>query len=385
MTDYTALIEYAETDTQREALQACVNAETKKQAAIDLGIDIRGLQRMIKRVEMKAASRGFAPEHDMTQTAAAGYVVKGTSTLYDADGNPKIQWVKTSKEGILAESLANVLDDFKYKPAPKVKAPKKGQDSDLATLYTLTDYHLGMYAWKAETGDDWDTDIAAKVMVNAINDMVAKAPNSELGILNIQGDFLHWDGLDAVTPASGHVLDADTRFDRMIELAIDLNTWAIEALLAKHKKVRVIICEGNHDLAGSAWLRKTIKKLMAKNERVTVDDTPFPYYAYLHGEIMLGFHHGHKKANAALPALFSADPRYRSMWGAATYTYIHTGHYHHTEVKENEGAIVERHQTLSGRDAYAARGGFISQRGAVAITYHKTMGEVERVRVLPRD
>ncbi len=387
MTDYNALIEYAETDTQRAALRACSDAETKKEAASALGIDLRGLQRTVKRVERKAASRGFAPQHDMTQTAADGYIVKGTSTLYDADGSPKIQWVKTSKEGQVAESLANVLEDFKYKPAPKVKKPSKTLDSDLASLYTLTDYHLGMYAWKAETGDDWDTDIAARVMINAINDMVAKTPNSELGILNIQGDFLHWDGLDAVTPASGHILDADTRFDRMIELAIDLNAWAIEALLAKHKHVRVIICEGNHDLAGSAWLRKTIKKLMAKNDRVTVDDTPLPYYAYLHGEIMLGFHHGHKKANKALPMLFSSEPRYRSMWGAANYTYIHTGHYHHKEVDshENGGAIVERHQTLSGRDAYAARGGFISQRGAVVITYHKTMGEVERVRVLPRE
>tara|TARA_R110000803_G_scaffold174214_1_gene236824 strand:- start:205 stop:1371 length:1167 start_codon:yes stop_codon:yes gene_type:complete len=387
MSNYLVLLEYAETETQIDTVQACIDAKSNRQAAVDLGIDLRGLQRTIKRVERNAAKRGYSPDHDMNKSAPEGYIVKGTSTLYDDEGNTKIQWVKTSNEGRVAENLANILEDYKYKPAPKVPKPTSKQNSDLATLYTITDFHLGMYAYKQETGDDWDTKIAAKVMVNAIKDMVHKSPDSELGILNIQGDFLHWDGLDAVTPASGHILDADTRFDRMIELAIDLNAWAIEELLAKHKNVRVIICEGNHDLAGSAWLRKTIKKLMSDNPRVTVDDTAMPYYAYLHGEIMLGFHHGHKKANKALPLLFSSEPRYRAMWGAATYAYIHTGHYHHKEVDshENGGAIVERHQTLSGRDAYAARGGFISQRGAVAITYHKIMGEVERVRVLPRD
>jgi hypothetical protein len=384
MSSYKDLMPFAETDSQVRVLDALSKGGTKTKVASDLGMNLRSLQRMVKRVVASAAKRGYAPDHDMTQTTAEGYLVKGTSTLYDADGSIKIQWVKTSKEGLLAESLANVLDDFTYKPAPKVKAPTKTLDEDLLTLYTLTDYHLGMYSWAEETGDQWDTSIAASVMFNAVNDMADRSPNAEVGVLNLQGDFLHWDGLDAVTPASGHVLDADTRFDRMIELAIDLSVWSVEALLKKHAKVHVIICEGNHDLAGSAWLRKTLKKILDKNDRVTVDDTAFPYYAYLHGKIMLGFHHGHKKAIAALPALFSAEPRYREMWGAASYTYIHTGHYHHEEVKENGGAIVERHQTLSGRDAYAARGGFISQRGAVAITYHKTMGEIARVRVLPR-
>jgi hypothetical protein len=39
---------------------------------------------------------------------------------------------------------------------------------------------------------------------------------------------------------------------------------------------------------------------------------------------------------------------------------------------------------LSGRDAYAARGGWISRRGAKVITYDKTDGEIARVTVRPR-
>ena len=101
---------------------------------------------------------------------------------------------------------------------------------------------------------------------------------------------------------------------------------------------------------------------------------------------MLAFHHGHKVKNKALPELFAAEPRYRGMWGQARYTYIHTGHYHHQEQDTSEagGAIVERHPTLAARDAYAARGGYVADRKAHAITYHKTEGEIMRVSVPPR-
>lgn len=381
---YEKYLPYA-TPRQREIFDSVQQHGTNKAAAEALGINPSCVTVALQTMESRALSRGFDAANGLTDPS-----IYATSTL--VKGGPEdpyqLKWIKakTDKEQ-REDQVLHVLESFAYTPAPPIEPPKTAALPELATLYTITDFHLGMYAWKQETGDDWDTNIAGKVMLNAVRDMAAKSPDSEVGILNIQGDFLHWDGLDAVTPSSGHILDADTRFDRMIELAIDLNVWAIEELLKKHNTVEVIICEGNHDLAGSAWLRKTLKKIMANNDRVNIDDTPVPFYAYLHGDIMLGFHHGHKRPNKSLPMLFSSEPRYREMWGASTYTYIHTGHYHHkeTDSHENGGAIVERHQTLAGRDAYAARGGWISQRSAQAITYHKTMGEVERVRVLPRE
>lgn len=147
----------------------------------------------------------------------------------------------------------------------------------------------------------------------------------------------------------------------------------------------MIICEGNHDLVSSLWIRKAVSKIFRDNDRIEVDQTEFPFYAYLHGDIMLGFHHGHKVKNRSLPALFASEPRYRHMWGSAKYTYIHTGHYHHSEqdMAEGGGAIVERHPTLSSRDAYSARGGYTSWRAAHAITYHNKTGECLRVTVTP--
>ena len=98
---------------------------------------------------------------------------------------------------------------------------------------------------------------------------------------------------------------------------------------------------------------------------------------------MLGFHHGHKVKMGSLQKIFSSEPRFREMWGKAKQCYIHTGHMHHERVVEDAGAIVEQHPTLAGRDAYSARLGHVSLRGAKVITYHAVHGEIHRTTVRP--
>lgn len=387
--EYTKLLEFIRdsdslifTGREIECLEVYCEAGSHKKAGKFLNIDPRNVSQNIIRAKRKAADLGYAPGH-YEHGVAPGRTMGKVTIQRNADGEVERVWERQSPIENAARMICDVLETVTYKPAPPIPPPRKKLNEDLLSFYTITDYHLGMYAWADETGDDWDTEIASQVLIAAIQEMVRNTPNSKTAILNIQGDFLHWDGLDAVTPTSNHILDADTRFDRMIELSIDLTIWAVEYLLRHHQNVHVIVCEGNHDLAGSAWLRKTIKKMYSKNKRVTVDDTSFPFYAYLFGETMIGVHHGHKVKNQALPALFASEPRYRDMWGKATYTYIHTGHYHHEQLDEGAGAIVERHPTLAARDAYAARGGYVSRRGAKVIAYHKTKGEVHRSTIRP--
>lgn len=50
---------------------------------------------------------------------------------------------------------------------------------------------------------------------------------------------------------------------------------------------------------------------------------------------------------------------------------------------EVPGITVHQHPTLAAKDAYAARGGWLSMRQATAITYHSTFGEVARNTVTP--
>jgi len=378
------------TETQWKYYTAVEEYGSHRKAAAALGVSRSAIQQAVQALSARAAKRGYAPEHDLTHTTAETQRLKGTSTLYKGtEGDPyALQWVKTDidREAAQNATLAAIEAACEgIKPAKPVPAPKQA-DKDLATLYTITDFHLGMYAWGQETGGDWDIKIAEQVLINAIGEMADSSPDAETGVFCQLGDFLHWDGLDAVTPANKNILEADTRYDMLAELAISLCISAIDLLLRKHKRVVVFICEGNHDLAGSVWLRKSVKRHYANEKRVEVDDTSFPFYAYLHGETLLGFHHGHKVKNKSLPGLFASEPRYRPLWGAATRTYIHTGHYHRTEQDKSEdgGAVVERHNTLAARDAYATRGGWVSNRSAQAITYHAKRGEISRTVVQPR-
>jgi hypothetical protein len=145
--------------------------------------------------------------------------------------------------------------------------------------------------------------------------------------------------------------------------------------------VHLLIIEGNHDEASSIWLRKMFEALYENEPRLTVNDSELPYYVYQHGNVMLAFHHGHKLKNEQLPMLFAAQ--FPQMWGQTTKRYCHTGHRHHLDEKEYSGMTVTQHPTLSARDAYAARGGWIAERAAMAITYHCRAGQYGRVFVSP--
>jgi hypothetical protein len=381
------LLEFCSTEKQVAVIRLCmVEGFSQRSAAKALGYTRDSVKHHLKAVKEKAARRGYSPDHDWHHAVPDGQKVKGVSTFYNEDGQPVRQWVKSQTDEkrqfeILVERIEAAQEGL---PRFKPLAAPKTTDDDLLSLLTITDFHLGMYAYEAETGDDWDMRIARDVFLNSINDMIKASPKSGVGMLCQLGDFLHWDGILSVTPQSGHILDADTRYGKLVEMAMSVMTEAVRMMLKHFDKVVVISAEGNHDISGSIWLRKHIKHLFANEPRLEVIDNDFPYYAYLHGETMLGFHHGHKVKLANLHKLFASEPRFREMWGQSSSTYIHTGHYHHERVVEDGGAIAEMHPTLSGRDAYAARGGWVSRRGAKVITYHKTDGEVGRITVRPR-
>jgi len=312
-----------------------------------------------------------------------GHIVKGLSTLVDESGKIRAQWVKTSRnEERLQEAIKGSLEAAarSAKPLKRIKAPRSAL-SDLLTMYTITDYHMGMLAWGRETGVPWDLAIAERVLMEVLGAMIDAAPASEVGMLNQLGDFLHFDSLKALTPEHGHLLDADSRYQKVVEVTARVLIWAVRRMLEKHKHVHVGMREGNHDMAGSIWLRVLFAQVFKDNPRVTVEQSPRPYVIYEWGNTLLGFHHGHLSKNEKLPMLFAA--LYREAWGRAKHAYIHTGHRHSVDEKEHPGVIVTQHPTLAAPDAYAARGGWISKRQAASIDYHKERGEVARRIHLP--
>lgn len=358
-----------------------IDGVSQRQTAINMQRSRDFVMHRLGRIKSRAAAVGYAPEHGWTQTVPDGYRVKGVSTYKDG------QWVKSeidrdAQQRILLEALERSIETSpKFKPTK----PPKEKINNLATLITITDFHMGMKSWADSDGEDWDTNIAKTVFLNAINDMVDGSPCSEVGILNQLGDFFHWDGLIPVTPTSRHVLvGVDDRYSKLVEMTIQIMDEAVHMMLRKFNKVVIVHAEGNHDISSSIWIRKYQKHKFADEPRVEVIDNDYPYYAYQHGKVMLGFHHGHKMRMGQLQKLFASEPRMREMWGQSQHCYIHTGHLHHERVVEDAGATVEMHPTLATRDHHSSTNGYVSSRGAKAITYDKDLGEVSRITVRPR-
>lgn len=366
---------------QTEIINAINEHGSLVAAAKALDVSVTTISKSFAALRRKAAMRGYAPRHDMKHTVPDPFLVRGISTYYDKDGKPRGQWVKSKlddekREAIMRETLEAMKEDI-----PRVslmEPPPLGNDL-LLNCYVITDYHMGMLAWREEAGEDWDIKIAEDLIVKWFAQAIQQSPNADSAVFAQLSDFLHFDGMDAVTPASKHLLDADTRFAKLVRSAIRVLRTVIDMLLTKHQKLHIIMADANHDPVSQIWLREWFNVLYENEPRITVDKSPSPYNAFEFGQTALFFHHGHKRKVVNVSEVFAGQ--FREMFGRTKYAYAHMGHLHSIDVKENNLMIVEQHRTLAPADAYAARGGWLSGRDAKVITYHKSYGEVSRLTI----
>jgi len=380
MSDLDALRQFA-TVRQLEYIEAIEKHGSQRSAAHALGVNESSLRCAMESLKQRAARKGHAPGH-FVGGVAPGYVMGKVTVQRGKDGVERTwerQHPDMQKRMELARAAAEALSEDLPRAHP-VRGPEHVEEH-LCNVFTLTDCHVGALCWGRETGADWDLKIAEQTLVGCFAQMILRAPKAKLAVVAQLGDFLHQDGMTPVTPTSGHILDADGRFSKVVQVAVRTLRKVVDMALASHQKVVVLMAEGNHDMASSIWLRTLFAALYENEPRVEVIDSPLPYYVVQHGETLLAWHHGHLKKLDALPLLFAAQ--FPKEWGGTTRRYAHSGHRHHVEEREHSGMTVIQHPTLAARDAYAARGGWVADRQVSAITYHSKFGQVARATVVP--
>ena len=370
--------QFAKTPAQNKALDAVIKHGSNRKAADALGKSRRTVDKSMVLIKDR-----YDEYHGIT--APDGYIVKGTSTLVDGDGNQKLQWVKTSIDAAeqkeLMRSVVEAMKDDIEPCEPELPLTKECDDR-LLNLFVLTDYHLGMKAWGEECGSAWDLDIAEDLLIKWFTKAIQQSPQAKTAVFAQLGDFLHWDDAQhPITPAHGHILDGDTRTQKIVRVAIRVLRRVTRMLLQKHESVHLLMAEGNHDPASSIWLRELFHSFYEDEPRITVDLSPDPYYCYEHGQTSLFFHHGHKRKPANIDTVFAA--KFREVFGRTKHSFCHMGHLHSTKVIESNLMDVEQHRTLASPDSYATRGGWISGRSAKVITYHDEFGKVGSVSITP--
>ena len=369
------------TPTQARYIEAVNRLGTIQAAAKECKVNHSAISRCLKLVRRRAALSGLAPEADMTHAAPDPFVVKGVSTYYDKDGVKAGQWVKTALdrskvEQVIRDFVSSLVEEAKG-TSKIIKAPAHANE-DLLAVYPIGDPHFGMYAWKAETGNDFDAVIAERITKGAVDRLVDSAPSAHTALIISLGDLLHSDDTSNRTPQHGYVLDVDTRHQKIMLVALKALKHAVYRSLEKHKLVVVRLVSGNHDPHASFAIALAMAEHFSNNERVQIDLSPAAHWYYRFGQVLIGTTHGDGEKVTQLPGVMAAD---RSQdWGQTQYRYWYCGHIHHVEVREFPGVIVEYFRTLAARDAWHASKGYRAGRDMQCIVHHREYGEIERHR-----
>ena len=299
-----------QTTKQYQICKMHVDGHSSKEIADQFGVTDSYIRSTFTKAKQMAAKRGYAPSYDMNHPTADGFVVKGVSTLYGDDGQVKQQWVKTDldKQAFI-ENIKELIDQY-IEQLP-VFDPKPYNISynvkDLMTIYPLGDPHIGMKAFKEETGEDWDLKKAQEVFCGVFDRLVKTAPHCEQAVIVNLGDYFHRDNVAGVTERHRHVLDTDGNYMMMVDTGLKIMIQMIDSALEHHHTVKVITTIGNHDDTGAMFLQAALKHMYQEDERVDIDCTSSVFQYFSFGNNFFGVHHGHTCKPDKLPMVMATD------------------------------------------------------------------------------
>ena len=269
----------------------------------------------------------------------------------------------------------------KYAPKfPKAFFAKKQKGEEYLVIAGLFDAHFGKYAWAAETGNDYDVEIASRIYLNAIDDLVEESRGKKVGrwVLPIGNDFFHMDNSRNTTFA-GTPQDVDGRYAKVIEAGEMSVIKAIERMM-RSAPVDVVWIPGNHDPTTSYHLARTIAAWYRNADNVAVDHGPATRKYYRWGTNLIGMTHGNEEKIHELPNLMASqmpDDWAECKNGSREWLI---GHWHSSRrwvtkaTETSKETIIRGLMSLSGTDAWHARNGYIGTHQAAEAYYYKKTG-----------
>lgn len=328
----------------------------------------------------KEIATGGAVEAPPLDAIPAGHKVKGVSSLIGADGALKAQWVKTAEVRESSEEMIARLFEELPRRVPvkrgKVEAPASAGSADLLACYILGDPHLGLLAWKPESGASFDLQIAERLMCSAVRDLVLRGPRTKKAMLVSLGDLFHADNSANHTTRGDHTLDVDGRMSKVLSVGMTIITTMIDALLEHHEEVEVDCIQGNHDQYTSLVFSIALSSYYRNEPRIKIPVNPASRHYHQFGNNLIGCVHGDRNKLETLGEIMATEEP--KAWGSTEHRVWFVGHVHHSQVKELRGCTVETFRTLAARDSWHAGQGYSSQRDIRRVVYHAQYGEVSR-------
>ena len=308
-------------------------------------------------------------------------IIKSKSTLTDADGNVKMQWVKEDRPaGILLDALKDTINMLttEIKPIPEIKRTVTPTTDRLCNVYISNDLHIGALMETEDTRDrEWNRDIAIQTIKDSIDFLVGNSPDTYEGVVVDLGDILEMDNLSNMTPKSGHILDVDGRHSHSMLLAMEAMVYMVTRALEKHEIVYFYNINGNHDMSSGHAIRAFVMAWFRNNPRVVVctDTTEIKYHLF--GTTLIGMAHGDGLKMKDAGETMAADNV--NIFSDTVNRYFHFGHNHKDSVYDGRLCKCESHRNLAPLNVWASHKGFRRQVGTMkCITYHTKYGEIAR-------
>ena len=309
-----------------------------------------------------------------------GHAIKGESVLVDADGNVSLRWIKTRENAQHLEALTEALREAMAAVSPRPPlTPPDVVNADLMTVYPVADLHMGMMSWGKETGASYDVEIAARLALESVSELVAMSRPSKRAVILGLGDYFHQNDATNQTPRSGHVLDVDGRWPKVLRAGCDVAMAIVDAALQKHEHVDVRFLPGNHDPDAAVALSVAMSLAYRNDTRVTIDVDPSMHWYCRFGRVLMGATHGHTMKPDRMAMMLATDRA--ADWGETVHKHFFFGHIHNERAADIGPVKVESFRTIASKDGYAHGAGYRAPRSMSAITFHAERGEIGRHKV----
>jgi len=292
-------------------------------------------------------------------------------------------WLKRKAPVMIAmESLIQGLHDKRVELPPVTLRNLSGNNMFEVAMY---DHHFGKYAWKMETGENYDLKIAKQLWADAIfqHERQAKIHKPKQIVLPVGNDFMHVNNSESTT-AKGTRQDTDGRMAKIFDVALESVILSVE-LLQKIAPVHIIFVVSNHDENVTYFLCKALWAYYANNQNITFDIAPKSRKFYKWGKNFIGYEHGQIRPDK-LPLLFADE--FAREWADATWRELHVGHLHKakqinfTSVDTIGSTIYRILPSLTSTDYWHYKSGFVNKtRCSDSFVWNKEEGLIDNFHI----
>ena len=280
---------------------------------------------------------------------------------------------KKEEDGFYNELIKDLQNFSPVFPEIKRTASKEGH----LLVIDPADIHVGKLARAFETGEDYNSQIAVKRVLEGVQGILDKTSGFNIDqILFVGGnDILHIDTPKRMT-TSGTPQDTDGMwYDNFLiakQLYIDVLT-----MLLPIANVHFVFNPSNHDYTNGFFLADVIKTYFKDCKNITFDCSIAhrKYYSYFNN--LIGTTHGDGAKQSDLPLLMAHES---TDWSTCKHRYIYTHHVHHKTAKDHIGVTIESLRSPSASDSWHSRNGYTGVPKAIeGFLHHKEFGQISRI------